>query len=215
MDRAKMTSPDSDAFHVISTGQQTPEQLAAISEQIIHYADAIHLREKSWTDKQLTQTVSKLQAKGVPLEKIMINHRAAVAHNVGAKGVQLTHASKDIATTRHAYPELHIGASVHSTEEAINACKKGADYLIFGHVFETRSKPDLEPKGLTALKNVVQQVDIPVLAIGGITPENTTDVMETGASGIAVLSGVLLAENPLQKAAAYNNALRKGGERRV
>ncbi|HLR62532.1 MAG TPA: thiamine phosphate synthase [Lentibacillus sp.] len=215
MDRVQKRDENSGTFHIISTGQQTPENLAAITEQVIPPVDAIHLREKAWTDKQMIQAIRLLHAKGVPLDKIIINHHAAVAHIMHTKGVQLTHNSVDAATVRRSYSELHIGCSVHSAEEAIYACNQGADYLIFGHVFETRSKPDLKPMGLEELRNVVQQVHIPVLAIGGITAENTPDVMQAGASGIAVLSGVLLADKPLEKAAAYNTALQKGGERRV
>lgn len=215
MNRGQKRDATIGALHIISTGQQTPETLAAITQLIIHHVDAIHLREKSWTDQQMIQTIQLLHSKGVPLDKIMVNHRVDVAHFMNTKGVQLTHNSQDTAAVRSSYPDLHIGCSVQSAEEAIYACNQGADYLIFGHVFETQSKPDLKPKGLAELRNVVQQVPIPVLAIGGLTPENTPEVMKTGAGGIAVLSGVLLADNPPEMAAAYHRALQKGGERRV
>ncbi|QKY69707.1 thiamine phosphate synthase [Lentibacillus sp. CBA3610] len=215
MDRVQKRDKTIGKLHVISTGHQLPEKLAAITEQIIHQVDVIHLREKSWSDKQMIQTIQLLQAKGIPMDKLVVNHRVAIAHGMDTKGVQLTHASIDQETVRRTYPNLSIGCSVHSVKEAIYAWRHGADYLVFGHVFATRSKPDLPPKGLMELRRVVGHVNIPVLAIGGITPENTPDVMQAGASGIAVLSGILLANNPLEKTAAYNRALQKGGEQSV
>ncbi|WP_082684090.1 thiazole tautomerase TenI [Lentibacillus amyloliquefaciens] len=215
MDRVQKCEATIGKLHVISTGQQSPEELTAITEQIVHQADVIHLREKSWSDKKMIQTIQLLHSKGVPMDKLVVNHRVAIAHDMNTKGVQLTHASIDQETVRRTYPNLNIGCSVHSVQEAIYAWRHGADYLVFGHVFRTRSKPGLPPKGLTELRKVVQHVNIPVLAIGGITPENTPDVMQAGASGIAVLSGILMAKNPLEKAAAYNEALQKGGERNV
>lgn len=211
MDRVQKQDSDTGALHIISTGQQPPETLAAIAEQIIDHIDALHLREKSWSDHQLIEFIKRLRSKGIPPGKIIVNHRAAIAHIMNTQGVQLTHNSMDTARVRHAYPSLHIGRSVHSAIEARDAGNLGANYLIFGHVFATRSKPDLPPKGLTELRNVVQQVHIPVLAIGGIIPENTRDIMKTGAGGIAVLSGVLLNDDPLEKVVAYKEALRKTG----
>ncbi|SFB25228.1 thiazole tautomerase (transcriptional regulator TenI) [Lentibacillus halodurans] len=215
MDRVQKRDTNIGALHIISTGQQSPETLAGIVEQIIDHIDAIHLREKLWSDKQMTETILLLHSKGIPLEKIVVNHQAAIAHVMNTKGVQLTHNSNDAATIRHAYPDLHLGRSVHSVQEAVDACNRGADYVIFGHVFATRSKPDLQPKGLAELRNVVQLVNIPVLAIGGITPENTPDIIKTGASGIAVLSGVLLAHDPFEKVMDYTKALKKGDKQNV
>jgi thiamine-phosphate pyrophosphorylase len=81
-----------------------------------------------------------------------------------------------------------IGTSVHSTEDALLACRLGATYLTAGHIFETDCKKGLPGRGLTFLKNVCDSVSVPVYGIGGITPENLGQVMETGATGGCMMS---------------------------
>lgn len=81
-----------------------------------------------------------------------------------------------------------IGVSVHSVEEAVEACQNGADYLIAGHIFSTSCKPDVPPRGTEFLKNVCQSVSIPVFGIGGITPQNAPDVISSGADGVCIMS---------------------------
>ncbi|SIS75310.1 thiamine phosphate synthase [Salimicrobium salexigens] len=207
----KLEQPGQDSIgklHVISTGQQPGEELMRIIGQVLPYVDSVHLREKEWSDRQMICFTQQLYSVGMPMHKLILNHRATIADKVKAKGVQLTHASMNQVKVRRLYPDLTIGCSV---QEAVRAWHDGADYLIFGHVFTSSSKPGLSPKGIRELKKVVQHVRVPVLAIGGITPENTNVVMEAGASGVAVLSGVLLADDPVEKAVAYREAIRKGG----
>jgi len=104
---------------------------------------------------------------------------------------------------------LKAGVSVHTLEDALQAEQKGADYVMFGHIFTTRSKPGLSPRGLDALRAVAHTVKRPVVAIGGIHPHNAKDVVEAGAAGIAVMSALFSAENP-QKAARSFHFVHKG-----
>ena len=85
----------------------------------------------------------------------------------------------------------NIGASCHSTDDAITAAEYGASYITAGHIFPTDCKKGLPPRGLDFLREVCQNVDIPVYAIGGISPENFSQVMEAGASGACVMSGFM------------------------
>ena len=105
------------------------------------------------------------------------------------------------------FTSLKVGCSVHSLDEVQTAQELGADYVIFGHVFPTQSKQGLVPKGLKQLELVAHHGSIPVLAIGGIKPTNVREVIETGAQGIAVMSGVLEAENPLETVKEYYRKL--------
>lgn len=84
-----------------------------------------------------------------------------------------------------------VGASIHSVEEAQIAERLGASYLIAGHIFPTDCKSGLAPRGLDFLKRVCRSVDIPVYAIGGITPENLPSVLDAGAAGACVMSGLM------------------------
>lgn len=83
------------------------------------------------------------------------------------------------------------GVSVHSINEAIICQKLGADYIIAGHIFSTDCKKDVPPRGIDFLKNVVQAVNIPVFAIGGITKENAPLIYQSGAKGICIMSSAM------------------------
>lgn len=84
--------------------------------------------------------------------------------------------------------KLVLGVSIHSVEEAIEAERLGADYLIAGNVFETECKPGLKGRGIDFIKKVCESVNIPVVAIGGITPDNLNELINTKVFGVAVMS---------------------------
>lgn len=197
-------------LHLISTSKQTKHELVSILEKVHFYTDYIHLREKQFNFNDYLETINMLAHVGVPLEKIIINDKADIAYRTQAGGVQLRGDSLPVKKVKHMYPKLKIGCSVHETTEALMKERDGADYLVYGHVFSTASKPNLAPKGLSALKKVSDSVTVPVIAIGGIKPSNVNQVKQSGASGIAVLSGVLLADDPLAAVKEYHHAMKEG-----
>ncbi|HLR80143.1 MAG TPA: thiazole tautomerase TenI [Bacillota bacterium] len=196
-------------LHIISTGQQSIDTFSTIVARIHEMVDAIHIREKTWTAIEMIEAVDALVRQGVPLQKIIINDRVDVAYVMGTGGVQLAHHSIDVLCVKRHFPSLQVGCSVHSVAEAVEAEAAGANYVLYGHIFPTRSKPGLPPKGLQQLSQLVQHVRVPVMAIGGMTPERTSDVLEAGAHGIAVLSGVLLADHPQKAVQDYVKALQR------
>jgi thiazole tautomerase (transcriptional regulator TenI) len=200
----RMQQPE---FHIISTGKQSLEHIAAIAAEIYPLVSAFHLREKSRTAQELSCGIRLLLEGGVPLAKIVLNDRADVAQAWGVGGVHLAYHSLGVELVKKAFPELRAGRSVHSLQEALAIEKQGADYLIYGHVFTTGSKPGLPAKGLAGLADTVRQVRLPVIAIGGIKPEHAGPVIRSGAAGIAVMSGVLEAADPVRAARAYYDAL--------
>ncbi|WP_408009349.1 thiazole tautomerase TenI [Pseudalkalibacillus sp. A8] len=195
-------------LHVISTGSQFAPRFSEIVSAIHDHVDFIHIREKTWTAREHIMAIELMLEGGVPLKKIIINDRVDVAIVSEAGGVQLANHSLEVSVVRESFPLLKIGRSVHSVEEALKAENEGADYLIYGHIFETASKPGLEPRGLKQLGVLAQRMSIPVIAIGGIKPGNTPDVLKAGASGTAVMSGILNAENPLKAVRAYKEKMR-------
>lgn len=88
-----------------------------------------------------------------------------------------------------------VGVSVHSAAEAVTAEKMGADYVTAGHIFATDCKKGLAPRGTGFLTEVVNAVNIPVYAIGGITPENIALIRGTGAAGACIMSGFMQCED--------------------
>src|SRR5207253_9916968 len=81
------------------------------------------------------------------------------------------------------------------------------DYVTFGHVFPTTTHPGLPPRGLAELSEIVEAVDVPVLAIGGVTVDNLDDVLATGCAGVAVISAILSDPAPSEAAARLRSAL--------
>lgn len=132
-------------------------------------------------------------------------HRAAVilhgdpkiARGTGAHGVHLA-AGDNAAEARHLLGrDALIGLSIHSAEEARAVDGSLVDYVIAGPVFETASKPGYGPAlGLEGLAGIVKACPVPVIAIGGIGPENAPDCLAAGAAGVAVMGGVMRAKNP-------------------
>jgi thiamine-phosphate pyrophosphorylase len=107
---------------------------------------------------------------------------------------------------------LLVGASTHSLEEARAAEEAGADWVIFGPVYDTPSKRRYgAPQGLVALERVTQAVGVPVIAIGGVTPERVAEVCAAGARGVAVISAILAAEAPAGATRRFLDALARAG----
>ncbi len=187
-------------LHLISTGRQTAAQLAAICARVHPYADAIHVREKGKTAREVAEFVIALLRAGVPVQKIIVNDRVDVAVVYGVKGVQLAYHSLPVRAVRRTFSDLEIGCSVHGPIEAKQAQQAGAHFCLYGHVFPTESKPGLAPRGLDGVADVVRAVQIPIIAIGGIHAGNARSVLKAGAAGVAVLSAVFLAEDPVREA---------------
>ncbi len=161
-------------------------------------ADVLQIRDKSSTAYNLSRITSEIQ----PLARkfgaaLLVNDRVDVALVAGADGA---HVGRDDLPAREARrllprPRL-IGVSAGTKEEAKRAQKEGADYLGVGPVFVSATKPDAgEPLGLERLAEIAAAVTIPVVAIGGITLANVASVFEAGASGAAVVSAVVAAED--------------------
>jgi thiamine-phosphate pyrophosphorylase len=141
---------------------------------------------------------------------LIVNDRIDIALAIGADGVHLGKKSLPPAVVRPLLaPGQLLGASVHSPEEAARAVRAGADYVTFGNVFATDSHPGAPAKGVLVLRTIVEMLDVPVLAIGGITPENVSDVLATGCAGVAVIGAILAAADPAAAAARLRDALHR------
>ncbi len=119
---------------------------------------------------------------------LFINDRVDIALAVNAAGVHLPENGMPIPVARRLIrPKMWVGRSVHDVNTARAAEKDGADYIIFGPIYPT---PGKSPRGLPALKAVVQAVRTPVIAVGGIHVDNAAAVLEAGASAIAVIGAI-------------------------
>jgi thiamine-phosphate diphosphorylase len=121
--------------------------------------------------------------------RVLVNDRVDVALGAGAHGVHLRGDAMSASRVRAiAPPGFLVGRSVHARDEAVEAAGDGGvDYLMFGTIFETGSKPGRAPAGLETLASVAASVPVPVLAVGGMVPERLQGVREAGACGFAAI----------------------------
>ena len=171
--------------------------LDKIAKAVAAGVHLIQIREKQATTRLLFELVGEAArlTRGT-YTRLLVNDRADVAAGAGADGVHLTTRSLDAAIMRATFGAgFLIGASTHTIHEARTARDQGADFVVFGPVFETESKRAFGPaKGTTELSNVVRALeDYPVLALGGINQSNAEDCLAAGAAGIA---GISLFEKP-------------------
>lgn len=156
--------------------------------------DWVQLREKDLPGRVLARLGGAAIEAAGPVTRMIINDRLDVALAIGAAGVHLGGESLPVAEVARwrrdapAAARFLIGRSCHSQAEAIAAARDAADYLFFGPVFSTPSKQTYgPPQGLDRLAEVCGAVEIPVLAIGGVTRENAVDCLRAGAAGIAAI----------------------------
>ena len=143
---------------------------------------------------------------GVPM---IVDDDITVALAVDAEGVHLGQRDFPVDEARRLLGARRlIGATATTVRQAVRAVRAGADYIGFGPVFSTFSKANpASVKGVEGLRRVCNQVDVPVIAIGGITRRRVADVLAAGAYGVAVLSAVTLAADPARGAAELRRAL--------
>jgi thiazole tautomerase (transcriptional regulator TenI) len=199
-------------LHLISSSEIVPvADFPAIARLAVDGGvDAVHLRESALSDEEFRQLAARTTSMLVGTDvRLMLNDRPHLLSDLNVSGVHLPERRiEDLASVRKNLDSgALIGVSVHSVDSAIAAERAGADYVIAGHVFETGSKAGLPGRGCEFVKLISESVSIQVIAIGGITPANTAEVIEAGASGIAVLSGILAASDPEHAARAYRLAI--------
>jgi len=148
----------------------------------------IQVRAKELEARELCTLVRHVVAgaRGVP---VLVNSRMDVALACGAQGVHLPAGAASPEQVRRIAPAgFLIGVSCHDVEELRTAEREGADFAVYGPVFETRSHPGVRPVGLAGLAEAVRAVRLPVYALGGIKEENAPLCVESGAAGVAGIS---------------------------
>jgi thiamine-phosphate pyrophosphorylase len=153
-------------------------------------AHLIQIRQPHYEALALTRLVERArQAVAGTAARVLVNDRVDVALSAGAHGVHLRSGSMPAARVREIVPAgFVIGRSVHALEESVAAEREGGlDYLLFGTVFATGSKPGVEPAGVERLAAVCASASLPVLGIGGMTVSSLPPVGRAGAAGFAAI----------------------------
>ncbi|MCX6356366.1 MAG: thiamine phosphate synthase [Candidatus Aureabacteria bacterium] len=162
-------------------------------------------RDKDGSDADILHAVSRLLPRCREAgARLLVNDRVRVAVKSGADGVHLGAIDMPVAeATRLLGPEKIIGRSARTVEDALRAKGEGADYLGVGSIAATATKPDACVIGVERLAEICRSVEVPVVAVGGITPRRVREIFQAGASGIAVASAVVRAPDPAAAAREF------------
>lgn len=182
------------------------ETLAEVVETLLKAGvTCVQLREKGAEDALILQEAWELKALchryGVPF---LVNDRPDLAQAVGADGVHVGQEDTGLTEARNLLgPNALLGGSAHTVEEALAAQAAGADYLGCGAVFGSGTKHNVSQMPLETLTAICQAVDIPVVAIGGVSLDNLPLLADTGIAGVAVISGLFAADDKTEAAQAF------------
>jgi len=201
--------------YITDRSQLQGNLLARIGDALRTGVDLIQIREKDLSGRDLYALCAEaLHLPNPHGTKILVNARADVALAAGAHGIHLPSNSPAPSAFRGIVPAGFLtGVSCHSLEDVGRAQAEGADYVVFGPVFETPSKQTYDPpQGVERLRQACAAVDLPVLALGGVTSNNAASCAQAGAAGIAGISLFQKAGDLSAAVPALRN-LRDGGGR--
>jgi thiamine-phosphate pyrophosphorylase len=185
-------------YGIIDLGYVEASDAARAVEQMIEGGvDLIQLRGKNKSIDELTDLAAELHEltakSSVPL---IVNDHAKIAGRVPVEGVHVGQDDDSVGVARQkAARDLLIGKSTHTLEQARAAQREGADYIGFGPIFATPTKPDYVPIGLADISRVHAEVTLPIFCIGGINIDNLQSVIEAGAKRVVMVSALLKAHN--------------------
>ena len=165
----------------------------------------VQLREKNFTTNQYYQLAKEVKeitdAYQIPL---IIDDRLDVCLAVDAAGLHIGDDELPVSVARQVLdPEKILGVTAKTVERALEAERGGADYLGTGAIFPTTTKENAPITLISTLKTICQRVDIPVVAIGGLTSENIEQLIDTGIAGVAVVRDLMQAEDIEAKTQAF------------
>ncbi len=182
-------------YAILDLGYIAPEDALRVAGELIQGgADLIQLRAKNQGMDKVHELAAELHrltsAAGVPL---IINDHPEVARDLPLEGLHLGQDDLPLAVAREIVrrKDCWFGKSTHSVAQAIAAQAEGADYLGFGPLFATPTKPDYAPIGIDDLRRVHERVQLPIFCIGGIKQENLPQVLAAGAKRAVIVSGLL------------------------
>jgi thiamine-phosphate pyrophosphorylase len=189
---------DARLYGILDLGYVTEQNVSTVTEALLEGgADVLQLRAKGFSQEKviaLGRTIHELtQRHGIPL---VINDHPEAAARVGSEGIHVGQDDQAVAKARAIVgPRCFVGKSTHSLAQAEAAQEEGADYIGFGPLFATGTKPDYTPIGLQDIAAVHHRVSLPIFCIGGINPERLDQVLQAGAQRVVVVSAFLCAKD--------------------
>ena len=193
-------------YAIIDLGYVSAEDAPTILEKLnAGGIDMVQLRGKNRSLDELSALAERLLTISTKIPLIANDH-AEIAQRVEVQGVHVGQNDDSIEKVRAQIKRpIVVGKSTHSIEQAVAAEREGADYIGFGPIFSTPTKPDYSPIGLEQIREVHKRVSIPIFCIGGIKSENLVQVIAAGAKRVVIVSGLLQATD----IAGYGRACKK------
>ena len=185
-------------YGIIDLGYVEPRDTARIVEQMVEGGvDLIQLRGKNKSIGELVQLSKELhELTGKSATPLVVNDYAEVARSTPVEGVHVGQDDDPIELVRQKVArDILIGKSTHSLEQARAAQREGADYIGFGPIFATPTKPDYTPVGVDDIRRVHAEVNLPIFCIGGINIDNLQSVIDAGAKRVVMVSALLKAHS--------------------
>jgi thiamine-phosphate pyrophosphorylase len=185
-------------YGIVDLGYVEESDVADVVERMIEGGvDLIQLRGKGKSLDELADCAARLHelttGSAAPL---IVNDHADIARHVPVEGVHVGQDDDSIDVARRkAGRQILLGKSTHSVEQAIAAQREGADYIGFGPIFATPTKPDYPPIGVSDIRRVHEEVSVPIFCIGGINVDNLRSVIDAGAKRVVMVSALLKAHN--------------------
>ncbi len=210
-ERVPRATPDAEPMLVLVTDSHRlrARSLADIVQAAVGGGvTAVQLRDKAASHDELLRAAALLRDAIAGKAQLFINSDVDAAIALAADGVHLPEDGPPTADVRARLgPSIPISRAVHSIEAAVRAERERVDIVQAGTLFATASKPGIKPLGLHGLRAICDAVRIPVIAIGGITPQNAADAVAAGAAGVAVIGAIFDAEDPARAARALRTAI--------
>ncbi|MCC7367041.1 MAG: thiamine phosphate synthase [Chloroflexi bacterium] len=163
--------------------------------------NVVQVREKDLPAIELYGLTMRLRQLCGSRAVLLVNDRIDVALAAGAHGVELGSGSLSTEIARRLAPDLLIGRSVHDVAHAAESAGAGANLLVVGTMFATRSHPGMTPAGPSLVRKVSAVTTLPLVGIGGITANNARQVIAAGAAGVAAITSITQAADPKDAAA--------------
>ncbi len=197
-------------YGIVDLGYMEESDVARVAQQMIEGGvDLIQLRGKGKSLDELAGCAARLhELTAKSSTPLIVNDHAEIAREIPVEGVHVGQDDNSIEVARRkAGRQIVVGKSTHSLEQALAAQCEGADYIGFGPIFATPTKPDYPPIGLTDIKQVHAEVNLPIFCIGGINIDNLQTVIDAGAKRVVMVSALLKAHSVVDYARCATDML--------
>jgi len=201
---------DARLYGIVDLGYVTAENVESMTDQLcLGGVDVLQLRAKKLAPQEIERLARLMlpitRARGVPL---VINDHLEIAAAIGSEGVHVGQDDDAVAKARAIVgPSCFVGKSTHSLAQAVAAQEEGADYIGFGPLYATGTKPDYVPIGLNDITEVHRRVTLPIFCIGGVNAGRLDEIIAAGARRVVVVSAFLLAGDVSADVSALKNRI--------